>query len=559
MAPKTKLTQMHKLKDAEQIAEWRSRIDRGIKWRQRTSGRNDIRWKRYKKYYRGDWGGVKDLLGAQDSLNDIVLSEYMPVNRIFSFVRSVMPRVYFRNPGVVVTKGMIIDGVDDAPVIQSVANYLIKVNKLKYTLKRAVLSTALTGVGITKTGMGSQYVMTRELSETEDTKPQRLEYSARIRGGLPWATNVEPGDFVVPWGTKEFDFAPWCAQQVWRLTADAQADTNLAHRDKIEPTACESTHDSEIVPGESDKCSWSRLWEIHDKRSGRMYIMSDTSDKYHFNDSDILAIGNLPYRILIFNVDLDTMWSVAAARIMEPQQLELNDIRTQQVKHRRREVTKLLVDPEADRDGNLEALNDATEPMAIVKIPDPRKNVMELSTGMPRDLPEAGREADDDLRTEVGAGRNQAGEVSTGRRTAEEIGTVRQASEIRNDERRDMTTDHFAGTVDDMVQIGFVHMTPEMVKRIAGAVWHERDAEMLPYNLGLEVNPEEAKPVNSLVQRQDALSLLQAFAQDPYIDPFRLRMDVLKQYGKDPNDWLNPQLVQLVQKILTQGQENVDA
>jgi len=537
--------------DEKLVQWWRDRIDLGIKWRWRTSGKNDGHWMRYKAYYRGDWEQQDRLFGEQG----IDIDSYLPTNRVFSYIRSTLPKIYFRNPGIFISKGLIVNGVDDAEIIQEGATYLTKELALKKEIKRTILNTLLLGTGVEKLGYGSIYAAGVEAAEEAD---RRLEHASRVKPGLPWARSVDPVNFVLPFGTKDIEDADWCAHAIWRPLEYAQDDKTYSNRNftatKI-PDVVKFLLGSGDASLSSNQQLWVRFWEIHDKASGKLLIISDKSPSIHYKGDDVLQIEGLPFRLLVFDEDPDSAWGLSTVKIMEPQQLELNDIRTMTSKYRKREFVKILVDT-AVPDAAVEAINDASEPMAAIKVPEPNKNVTVLTSSMPQDLPRMGEEADNDMRFEIGFSRNQAGEVSTGRRTAREIDVARQASEIRNDERRDATSDFFASIVSGLLQISFLLMAPEMVKKITGgALWHTRDAKFLPYDLGLEVNPEESRPESSEVKKSDAISLYEVLSQNPIANQVANLAQLLAAFDQPIPEFLDPEIAQAVQVVLRLREE----
>lgn len=531
-----------RVSEVDEVAQWFAAIKLGIKWRYRTSGADDRRWTLYKRYYKGDWGG-----DWSSDIPDLQLSDYLPVNLIFSYIRSIAPNVFFKNPGVLVTKGLIVDGVDDRDVIQDVADYLVLELGLKQMAKRVVLSTLLSGTGVLKEGYGSQFIAA---GEGESTPTRRIEYSSRVKPGLPWASDIPPTDFVVPWGTKLLEDAPWCAHRVWRKLDDAQVEKRYKHRDRIVATAGPRIEggDRGAVPIAQEPGTWAEMWEVHDKATGKLIILSEGSKLYHYNDSDVLQVENLPFRTLVFNENLDTMWGISVVGIMEPQQLELNDVRTQEAEHRRREVTKWALDPNGEINKETSSqLNDATTPMAVVKVNDPNKNLMLLSSSMPRDLPAVAQEIINDLRFEAGYSRNQSGDVSEGRRTAYEIEIARAASETRNGERRDLTAEMFGRVVGDILQYSFKFMSEAMVRRITnGRLWHPRNVETLPYDFGIQVNPEMSRPVSTELMKRDSEKIYLLLQNNPFVNQVASTMNLLAPYNLQYENLIDPEVARLL-------------
>jgi hypothetical protein len=262
----------------------------------------------------------------------------------------------------------------------------------------------------------------------------------------------------------------------------------------------------------------------------------------------VIQLENFPFRVLVFNENLESMWGISVVGIMEPQQLELNDVRTQEAAHRRREVTKLLLDPVGEVNNETASqLNDATTPMACVKVIDPHKNLMELKTSMPRDLPAMAQEIINDLRFEAGYSRNQSGDVSEGRRTAYEIEIARAASETRNGERRDLVAEMFGQVVGDILQYSFKFMSEAMVRRITnGQLWHPRNVETLPYDFGIQVNPEMSRPVSTELMKMDSEKIYLLLQNNPFVNQVASTMNLLAPYNLQYENLIDPEAARLL-------------
>ena len=107
-----------KAKRDELVSHWTDEIRDGLEYRKKYS--TEQNWKDYREYYRCNWG-----------------AEIMPINRIFSFGKTLIPNTYFKSPRISVTHtkpGMEVH----ARVVESVDNYLIRESNLKKTIKKAV-------------------------------------------------------------------------------------------------------------------------------------------------------------------------------------------------------------------------------------------------------------------------------------------------------------------------------------------------------------------------------------------------------------------------------------
>ena len=55
-----------------------------------------------------------------------------------------------------------------------------------------------------------------------------------------------------------------------------------------------------------------------------------------------MQAAGLPIRPLIFNEDDEVFWGIPDSKILEPYQLEINEIRTQRMRHRRMALIKII-------------------------------------------------------------------------------------------------------------------------------------------------------------------------------------------------------------------------
>ena len=120
-------------------AWWLEQITEGIKYRQESAFEKE--WARWRRYTRGEWApGV------------------FPVNLFFTLMRTIVPRVYFRNPSVsiVSTKpGPLFMGF--ARLLERVDAKLIRQAHIKEHMKAIVQDTFLMGTGVGTEGFGAIY------------------------------------------------------------------------------------------------------------------------------------------------------------------------------------------------------------------------------------------------------------------------------------------------------------------------------------------------------------------------------------------------------------------
>jgi len=279
-----------------------------------------------------------------------------------------------------------------------------------------------------------------------------------------------------------------------------------------------------------------------------VFVISLDHDKFLREDQDGLQIEGLPARVLGFNEDPDYFWWTPDCRLIEQQQLEMNDIRTMAKHHRRVSILKVLYDKGMVSKDALSKLLDG-DPKAAVEIDsgtsgDIRRAVALFQSHVPPDLGIAAREVREDIREIIGFSRNQMGsfEESSGRRTAHEAEIVRAASMIRIDERRDIMADLLSSTVRGVNQIIFDNWTSEKIIDIIGPdgarYWVRFTGKDIKGEFAERVNPEEAQPSDRTVQRLENEKLLDIAGKIPGLD-----IKYLLEAYASRIDWIDPKLL----------------
>lgn len=524
---------------------WKNEIREGVRYRTMYGRAKD--WERYKNMYRGHWekGSV-------------------PVNIIYALGRSLIPQLYFRNPRVSVQCKY--PGYEmHAMLMERLDNYIIREVGIKNEMKSNALDCYLSGRGPGILGYDSEWGFNPSFevgSELEDSgltsfnkKGERIEYTDNVKPGMPWYLRCSPSDFIVPWGTCKWEDARWFAFRKMRSLRDIKEDPKMENKGdlkapyhtKMEGSSDGSSFDRPSQGNKDEDNAWVELWEAHDKRTGRVFVISLDHDKFLRDDIDYLQLEGLPARVLGFNEDPDYFWWTPDARLVEVQQLEINDIRTMAKKHRRVGLLKMLVDKGVPKD-EIEKLLDG-DPKAVARIDvgptgDIRKMVAMLQSHVPPDLATAAREVREDVREIIGFSRNQMGsfEESSGRRTAHEAEIVRMASMIRIDERRDIMTDHLESIIRGINQIIFKNWSAERVVDLVGPdgarYWVRFTGDEIRGEYHYNINPEESIPQNAQTRKADAVQFMEIARQVPGIDMAYIMRQWARQF-----DWIDPQLL----------------
>lgn len=548
--------------------EWMTHIRKGERYRE-IYGKSK-HWKKWWKFYRGEFGS----------------QELMPVNLFFSFARSIVPRIYFRNPQVSVIPlrpGYYLQ----AKILERLDNRLIRETGCKNELRAIGLDAFLFGTGILKFGYDSEFGYDPESAKLveggyetgsgevgPDEPPpvdfaaippqhlpakERIEYNFNVQSGWPWVQRISPASFVVPWGTARLEFAPWCAHSVVRHIDDVKADPKYENTDELSPTLrevpnpFEDKDDGYAIDGsglyaeDTSVDEYVKLWEIYDAKTSKIYVIADGYDKFlRVDDFPLLEMG-YPFKALTFNTDNDHFWGIPDSVNLEPLQLELNGIRTQSKFHRILSKVKFLYRKNAIKQEELmKLLSNAELGIGIEVDGDLDSAVRVLSGHIPPDLTRASREIREDMREILGFSRNQLGEFdASSRRTATEANIVQQASAIRIDERRDAMADVLLYAVQVFNWYIFHNWNEQRVEQIVGPdgirYWTSFIGENLRGEYGYRIDPDNTLPVTAETRRAQAMQLAQMFANDPEVNSLELKRHLFTQFeGLDPEVLLTP-------------------
>ena len=489
------------------------------------------RWNDWRAYYRGNW-------------NDRI----MPSNIFFKMVRTVVPRIYFRNPSVSITsrRGGI-EGFAFAKLVERTDNKLIKTMRIKENMKRQIQNTWMFGTGIGKLGFGTLFHATPEAGNfvteqpTIDKGREKVEYDWTVQRNMPWYKSCQTGSYLVPSGTIYKEDARWECFCFERPLSDVQADPRLKNTKKLVgaitlPTFPNNRTNTEIARP-VNMCA---MMEIRDKKTGKVFILSPSlNDNVLFMaDDGFMEMGIDVGKPMIFNDDDEYFWGVPDSKILEPQQLEINDVRTNMMYHRRLSILKILAQKGkiSKEDVNKLLSEDIAAVAWVNGDPQTAIKTMDMSN-IPQGLMQMEQIVQNDLRETVGFSRNDFGEFRPGREapTATEVNKVDDSSGIRVDERRDMVSDVLVSILNDTNKLCFRHWNKEQVEVIVGPggvrFWIAFRPSMLgQHQYEINIDPDSQGPETKDVRTQRAVQMYGILKDNPMVDPQKLTQHLLREF-----------------------------
>lgn len=480
------------------------------------------------------------------------------------------------------------DVVSKARLQETVDNDLLDELEMPMEFERAVLSDFLFGKGILKIGYDSEFGYSPKFDLGGSRHPvgmtltqydkfgQSIEFG-RAESGMPWMQAVMPHDFVVPWGTFSINSSPWVAHRVIRHIDEIKGDPKYQTRG-LQPNmsmvdfvkSYESTLKGYrigqgINPGMSGSrdVEYCELWEIHDRRTGKILVICNGCDTFLRNEIDVLQLeGGLPF------VEFSTMprtrnfWSTPNAYYLEQVQAELSDIAIQAQKQRRGNVLKFIYDEDAFDDDELETML-SSDVCAAIKAKNgdgtPLTNkIIPFQAPFDQGLRIQEQGTRQNAREMVGLSANQVGEYNGQTHvSATETNVVNNASTLRMDRRQSALATSYEKVFRIMNPIIWRFWTTPQMTQVMGKdgqqLWLQFTGQHLKGDFSYSVGFSTGGNETLQARRQNALQLYSILRQDPMMDPTGLAQFLNLAYN-DPeftgvfkDGALNGQLMQQMQ------------
>jgi len=364
---------------------------------------------------------------------------------------------------------------------------------------------------------------------------KRVEYHNAVNAGMPWFLENPTGDFIVPAGSRNFSECRWYASWYRRPLDDLKEDPRFKNTVGLIGTH-NSDYTNRSATADPEKENMIDLVEVRDTMTKRAFVLAPyagDNKKVLLEDDDSLQVNNrTPFYTVVFNPDDEVCWGVPDSVILEPHQLELNEIRTLEMKHRRLAIIKIFVKKNAIDKAEWGKLMDGNV-ASLVEIAGELSDIDHFQVAdVPPSLRMAAREVMEDVRENMGFSRNQFGNYSEGSadRTATESRIVEAASEIRVDERRDTIADMIVDLFEDVHVDIFDRWQNDIVLDVVGPdglpIWVAFKPAMLKAaQYELKVDPDSSVPETKEVRSQKALITYERLKSNPLIDP-----ELLTQY-----------------------------
>lgn len=517
------------------VGWWETQAGKGVEFRREVA--KEAKWDQWRRYYRNEYS-----------------SSQVPSNLFFKLARSVIPRVYFRNPTVSVSPTKPgLEQIAFALLLGRIDNKILRSMRMKKRLKKIVQDTFFFGTGLGKLGFGAQYQPSPTIDgDTQDpltSQGHRVEYHADVFPNMPWFMRVHPSNFIVPSGTMDIESTPWVAEIIKRPLDDVRRDPRF-----INTSDLRGGKNTSFIVTQDGK--WNRrpsvpiieLYEIRDKRTNRVFIIApEATDKVLFEDYEVIERRRgFPYYDLVFNPDDEHFWGIPDSVNIEPQQLEINEIRKYQAYHRRMSIIKWIARKGVFDPHEKEVMLN-TDPMTMVEIDgEPLSDIVPKEMAdIPEGLIKMEAILTQDLRETVGFGPNQQGNYAptSADRTAHEAEIVRMASELRLDEKRDEVADLLQDVIEDTNELIFNFWKQEIVVDVMGPqgvpIWVKFRPQVLSGGqYEVQIDADSSVPETRPIREQRAEKVYTIMKQNPLVNQVALLQYFFAEHQKAEFDVL---------------------
>ena len=375
-------------------------------------------WRRSERQYNGKTWQNR----AEDPTADLI-----NVNMSFSTINTIMPHLTGMEPEFIVVPFSADSSTKNARIQEAYLNRMWRHKPVgaQLALKAATWDYLVYGDGYLKV---TYQTITRV--ETVDESSEVVEM---------YVDRVTPFDVWLDPNSTGLDKSRWVAIRVWLTEDEAKADTSFTIPSNyefvtIDPTEAEDdTGDKPSKSVSGGQRKWVILYELYDVTNRTMYVVPHEGDKRPWKVIEGIevpleqipgyTIAQSPYHM----GDLEQIWDI---------QMEIDKTRSQQISHRKRNISKVFIKEDALSSEAKSALRSSVVgEMVPIKGEQPLQDLvapMQLPP-LPAESYQASVQAQQDIFEITGISEYQRGSAPDITRTATEAQIMQGSSNVKID------------------------------------------------------------------------------------------------------------------------------
>jgi hypothetical protein len=561
------------------VDEWTDEINYGLKYRQKYG--NEKAW--------------ADLEAIFYNVHNSQMNS--GPNIIFSTADALLSELLTPKP-YLTSKARHPEFINGARLQESVDNTLIDDMGMRAEVEGMTLNAYIFGVGVLKIGFDSEYGWDPKhdlqgkknpagatLTQFDPATGRLIEF-ADVQPGMPWVKSVDPRDFVVPWGTKTIDDCPWVAHRIVRHIDDVKSDAKYRGKTDLQPNMSMAdfvrSYQTVMKPyrigsqlsrsTDEGPVEYVEMWEIHDKRTKKIYVIATGHDKFLRNAENLLQIEGLPFVSCSFTPKARTFWTTSDAHYLKVSQAELSDISVQQTRLRRAMSLKFLFQDGAFDQVELAKFqsNEVGIGVKVNRGVDLKDAIAFVTAPANYELANQANQVLANVKQTIGMNANTLGEYQSGRKSATEVNAVQEGAGQRMTRRQTIIRDVYVGTFKKINPMLYSFWRKPRIQQVVGQdgapIWVQFSGLHLRGEYSYECGFSSTQDETLEGRRQQALQVFQMLSQDPRVDPVKLAQYLANAYN-DPefsfifkNGILNgvptAEAVQALQSLQQQGAPN---
>jgi len=529
------------------------------------------KWDQIDKYFRGwQWDAFKT--------ND---RDIVTVNLVYSHVKIVVPSTYLRYPKVYFTPQSPA-AIDGCILLEQVLNADMRKMKLKETNKRVLQDVILYGTGFTKT----TFEIEGDIPETQEDRstseqmidefhdtPNASAISNQIRvpKASPRCFRISPRDIMFCVSITDFGDPGFIAHRSRVRLQKIKNDPYYNNTKDLQPTSrikseYLGTSGFNFGPGSEKYLDTVDLYEIWDVDEQKWFTIADGHAKYLTDVKDNPYPVDHPFDRLIMTPLEDQVWGFGEIEPWLPQQDELNSIRSQQSKHRKRYNRKYGTLANAFETEEEEAKLTSGEDGVVIKFRANRpinEQIQPINDApMPADVYRMNLIIEDDI---VKIGRvtpNRRGNTTGD--TATEANLAEAGASIGDKDRVDAVADF---TLSQLEKVRKMRRALTIGREIIDTTGNPLDENRWQYWTREDIDVESmmsiefgsTQPQNDQQRQQRGLLLYQQALANPTVNPQSAFSKLLEAFSeRDQPSWFLPNEIiqlQMIMKAIGQSKE----
>lgn len=356
--------------EKSEVEAWLRTIEATVKWRDGIGQKSG--WKRYINEYKSNW----------DFLQSAVSIPLTPVNLVYSYTKTEIARLYFRDPWITVNAKRVED-IGAAQIAEQVVNYMWEDLRLKPQIKDALLEAILVGHSWMKVGYAAEFgtVESQPKESAEKKGPGRppkkfkeVETNEYVKSESVFAYHVSYKDIIFdPSATFPATHnARWMAHKIVKPYRAVVQSGIYEHTDSLKPNVYVDDPNVPYDTPDSLKEGFGKdvrsvvLWEIYDLDHQTITTVSPgCPHKLREVPLPDYLNGGFPFVQFAFNPVPGDVYPMSDIAPHEGMILELTKILSIEMNHLKRWNRQIIVDADTFTPDEAAKFKDANDGAVI--------------------------------------------------------------------------------------------------------------------------------------------------------------------------------------------------